>query len=313
MEIQRLAPEKFQHPEVTAKGEERALVGLTRLHTLWINTGSLCNLTCQGCYIESSPTNDRLAYITLDEVIPYLDEIERDGLAVEEIGFTGGEPFMNPAFPEILKTCLERGFSILVLTNAMKPLINKQQSLLALKDAYADKMTFRVSIDHYKQERHEELRGKKSWEPMLGGVKWLVENGFRVAVAGRSHWHEPEESVRDGYRALFDVYQIPVDANDPTALVLFPEMDETTDVPEITVSCWAILGVSPEAMMCATSRMVIRRKDDDGPVVMPCTLLPYDERFEMGRDLAASSKSVRLNHPHCAKFCVLGGGSCSAT
>lgn len=90
-------------------------------------------------------------------------------------------------------------------------------------------------------------------------------------------------------------------------------MDETQDVPEITVSCWDILGVRPDAMMCATSRMVIRRKEDTGPVVVPCTLLPYDERFEMGRNLADSATSVRLNHPHCAKFCVLGGGSCSAS
>ena len=312
MKTQSLAHKKFQHPEITAKGEERALVGLTRLHTLWINTGSLCNLTCHGCYIESSPTNDRLSYIALDEVAPYLDEIERDGLPVEEIGFTGGEPFMNPEFPKILEASLVRGFAVLVLTNAMKPLINKKQSLLALKETYAGKITFRVSIDHYRRERHEELRGAKSWEPLLAGVKWLVENGFQVAVAGRSHWQEPEECVRQGYRALFATEQIPVDANDSMALVLFPEMDETVDVPEITVSCWDILGVSPDAMMCATSRMVIRRKEDDGPVVVPCTLLPYDERFEMGRDLAASSTSVRLNHPHCAKFCVLGGGSCSA-
>jgi len=27
--------------------------------------------------------------------------------------------------------------------------------------------------------------------------------------------------------------------------------------------------------------------------------------------LADSVGVVRLNHPHCAKFCVLGGGACS--
>lgn len=165
MNFHRLAPDKFQHPDVTAKGEERALVALTRLHTLWINTGSLCNLTCHGCYIRSSPTNDRLAYITLDEVRPYLDEIERDGLPVEEIGFTGGEPFMNPDFPEILRACLERDFTALVLTNAMKPLLNKKQALLALRAEFSDRVTFRVSIDHYRRDRHEELRGEKAGSP----------------------------------------------------------------------------------------------------------------------------------------------------
>ncbi|MFB3054017.1 MAG: radical SAM protein, partial [Alphaproteobacteria bacterium] len=45
---------------------------------------------------------------------------------------------------------------------------------------------------------------------------------------------------------------------------------------------------------------------------LACTLIPYDSRFELGVTLAQADQSVSLNHPHCAKFCVLGGGSCSA-
>ena len=74
-------------------------------------------------------------------------------------------------------------------------------------------------------------------------------------------------------------------------------------------------------MMCASSRMVVKRRGAAKPVVVPCTLLPYIEAFEMGTTLAQSqsadggmfdSGAVKLCHPHCAKFCVLGGGSCSA-
>jgi len=89
-------------------------------------------------------------------------------------------------------------------------------------------------------------------------------------------------------------------------------MDATKDVPEITTACWDILGVSPDAMMCASSRMVVKRKGASHPTVVPCTLLPYDPQFELGRTLREASGSVPLNHPHCARFCVLGGGSCSA-
>ena len=63
-----LDPRKFQNPFVTAKGEKRAQVKLKALETLWFNTGTLCNLTCQHCYIESSPKNDRLVYLTAAEV-----------------------------------------------------------------------------------------------------------------------------------------------------------------------------------------------------------------------------------------------------
>jgi len=31
----------------------------------------------------------------------------------------------------------------------------------------------------------------------------------------------------------------------------------------------------------------------------------------MGARLEDAMGAVKLNHPHCARFCVLGGGSCS--
>ncbi|MDA8781786.1 hypothetical protein N9N16_01100 [Porticoccaceae bacterium] len=64
-------------------------------------------------------------------------------------------------------------------------------------------------------------------------------------------------------------------------------------------------------MMCASSRMVVVPRGSK-PVVMACTLLAYDQRFNLGESLAEASTDVSLNHPHCAKFCVLGGGSCSS-
>jgi hypothetical protein len=93
--------------------------------------------------------------------------------------------------------------------------------------------------------------------------------------------------------------------------MLFPEMDAEVDVPEITESCWGILHKSPDSMMCASSRMVVKRRGADRPAVVACTLLPYDPAFELGATLAEASRPVALNHPHCAKFCVLGGAACS--
>ena len=84
-------PRKFRDPLLTAAGEKRAHVALKGLETLWFNTGTLCNLTCGHCYIESSPKNDRLVYLTAAEVAEYLDEIETSGLPTSLIGFTGGE------------------------------------------------------------------------------------------------------------------------------------------------------------------------------------------------------------------------------
>lgn len=307
-----LAPAKFRDPDVTAKGERRASVALAALRTLWLNTGTLCNLACRNCYIESSPTNDRLAHLSAAEARAFLDEIVATGLPTDEIGFTGGEPFMNPDLPAMLDDALARGFRVLVLTNAMRPMMKQAEALLGLNARFGARLTLRVSIDHYAEALHQVERGPRSWGPTMQGLDFLVRHGFSVRVAGRTVWGEDEAALRRGYQRLFDARGVKLDAGDPAHLVLFPEMDAGADVPEITTACWDILGRSPDAMMCASARMVIKRKDADRPAVVACTLLPYDPQFELGATLAEAAGAVKLNHPHCAKFCVLGGASCSA-
>ena len=140
---------------------------------------------------------------------------------------------------------------------------------------------------------------------------WLANNGFAVSVATRRLSGESEAEIRRGFAGLFGELGIAIDSDDPLALTVFPEMDEAADMPEITESCWAILGKSPEDVMCASSRMVVKFKGAARPTVIACTLLPYDKRFDLGPSLAGALGGVPLNHPHCAKFCVLGGGACS--
>jgi uncharacterized Fe-S cluster-containing radical SAM superfamily protein len=306
-----LDPAKFKDALVTAKGEQRAHVGLKALETLWFNTGTLCNLTCRNCYIESSPRNDRLVYLSAAEVASYLDEIARDGHATRLIGFTGGEPFMNPELPAMLDDVLSRGLKAMVLTNAMKPMHKMKPALLSLLQRHGRNLTLRVSIDHYGRTLHEAERGVRSWKPTIEGLVWLAEAGFDVHVAGRRFSDESESEVRAGYARLFAELGVSIDAHNPMTLVLFPEMDATVDVPEITTACWGILKKSPDSVMCASSRMVVKRKGAERPAVVACTLLPYDPQFELGETLADSVGAVRLNHPHCAKFCVLGGAACS--
>jgi sulfatase maturation enzyme AslB (radical SAM superfamily) len=269
---------------------------------LWLNTGTLCNLACATCYIESSPVNDALVYLGLAEAEAYLDEAAAVG--AREIGFTGGEPFMNPAIVAMLLAALDRGFTLLVLTNAMRPMRRFEAALLDIPEAERERLTFRVSLDHYTRPVHEAERGAGTWEKALSGLQWLAANGFPVAIAGRRLGDEDE--ARRGYERLFAELGLI-----SRHLVLFPAMDAAADVPEISESCWSILGVSPASPMCASSRMVVKAKGAARPHVVACTLLPYDPRFAMGESLAAAARPVPLNHPHCARFCVLGGASCS--
>lgn len=311
-------PIKFNHPDITAKGEARASVSFRRIETLWINTGTLCNIECANCYIHSSPTEDRLVYFTAADAARLFDEAAaiaaEGGQSLPEIGFTGGEPFMSPDMLVMTEDALARGHDALILTNAMQPMMRPKvkQGLVSLREKYGNALKLRVSIDHHTEALHDAERGKGSFAKAVEGLRWLAANGFSLAIAGRTISGESDAAERAGYAAFLAREGIALDADDPSALLLFPEMDERAEVPEITTACWDILHKNPADMMCATSRMAVKRKGAAAPVLVACTLLPDDPQFEMGQTLRESLSPVKLNHPHCAKFCVLGGASCSA-
>ncbi|MFT4889048.1 MAG: MoaA/NifB/PqqE/SkfB family radical SAM enzyme [Pseudohongiellaceae bacterium] len=305
--------DKFIDPQLTADGKERASVALQSLQTLWFNTGSMCNLSCDNCYIESNPHNDRLTYLTVQDVASYLEEIETLRLPTALIGFTGGEPFLNPDFLNILQLTLEKGFATLVLTNGFRRIERYKAELLALNKRYGDKLQLRISLDHHSSSIHEKERGARTFDPALKTAKWLFDQRFRLSIAGRAIESESQRDAMQGYQDLFKEYGIGLNANSSEHLVVFPEMDLEKDVPEITVDCWDILNKKPEQQMCASERMIVKHKGNDKPAVMPCTLLAYDPQFILGTNLNSAEKKVQLNHKFCAQFCVLGGASCSST
>ncbi|MEK7233413.1 MAG: radical SAM protein [Elusimicrobiota bacterium] len=292
---------KWAVAETTAQGKARAVVPPGTLKTLWLNTGTRCNIECANCYIESSPRNDRLEYLRLTEIRPFLDEAREMGAS--EIGFTGGEPFMNPHLLAMAGECLERGFSVLILTNAMSPMTSRKRELLDMLTRHGRDLRLRVSLDHHTAAAHDAERGAGAFDKTMAGLRQLLDAGFDASVAGRTFVDEDENAAREGYRRAIGT---------EIKLTVFPEMGAAGELPEITTECWGLLGKTPESVMCASSRMVVKRRGEQRPAVVACTLIPYDARFELGRTVRESWRPVALQHPHCASFCVLGGGSCTA-
>ena len=71
------------------------------------------------------------------------------------------------------------------------------------------------------------------------------KNGFAMHVAGRTVWGDTDAESRAGYAAFYAKHGFDIDAYNPATTLLFPEMDETVEVPEITTACWGILNKSP--------------------------------------------------------------------
>ena len=84
---------KFENKFLTVSGKQRAFIKTKQFKTLWFNTGTLCNLTCKNCFMESSPTNDQLSYLSFEEFKNYIDESMVKNYGTKEVGFTGGEAY----------------------------------------------------------------------------------------------------------------------------------------------------------------------------------------------------------------------------
>ncbi len=305
-------PRPFADPHRTARGEKHASVKLARLSTLWFNTGTLCNIACAGCYIDSSPRNDRLVYLARAAFDRFLDEAAALHPELREIGLTGGEPVLNPDAPGMIAAALARGYRVLVLTNAMRPMQRHRARLERLAAGAADRLPFRVSLDYFTCAGHEAVRGAGSFAPALAGLVWLDRAGFPLAVAARLSAPAEEARLRTGFAHLFHEQDLPIDAWDPTQLVLFPELADPALPPEIGATAWAALHAGGREVMCGSSRMVVHRKGEAAPRVVACTLQPYEAEFDLGASLEEAARPVVLNHPHCARFCVFGAASCSA-
>ena len=248
---------KFQNPDFTAKGEARAFVSLyAPADALVQHRQPVQHHLRQLLHrIEPAQRPPRLSLARRRPLLP--GRGRRPAAPVEEIGFTGGEPFLNREFPAMLGEAPGTGLSRAGpdQRDEADAAAQSQSCSIYARDT-ARSLTIRVSIDHFLPEKHEAVRGRGTWRPMLEGLRWLGADGFDLRVAGRTLWHEPEADVRAGFAAPVRAEGIPIDAHDPASSRAVSGDGRTNDVPEITTRCWSILGVRPEQMMCASSRMV---------------------------------------------------------
>ena len=162
--------DKFLNPLVTAKGEERAWVDLTGVKTLWFNTGTVCNITCANCYIESSPENDRLVYFTTADLNNYLDQITKvDTVVMDKTGTLTKGIFevQDVVSKELDKTEFVKMVAALEV-NSTHPIAQ------AIVD-YAGEAYKEVSVTDVEEISGHGLKGKINQKVILAGNGKLLE------------------------------------------------------------------------------------------------------------------------------------------
>lgn len=290
-----------------------ASVSFKRLDDLWFMLGSRCNLSCIHCYVGSSPTNDTLEPLTLDEVRCFLDEGARHGL--RHVYLTGGEPFLNPRILSILEAALEEGREATVLTNATRPLAKVLDRVIALAREAHGRLHFRVSLDHYLESRHDAIRGP-------GQFRLTVDTAVRLAEAELSPIITSTAEVFRGnpispaqcearYKAIFADRGVDVEVKIlPSVLQMGSQLeriDRPDETPLLTEEYLQGARIDKGALMCSNSRSVLKR---DGRLrVFPCPIIYEVPDFDLGATLAESfARPVPLVHRACASYCCCASG-----
>ncbi len=320
---------KFQHTTKTADGQPRGCIkpmGREGFRELWFHTGTKCNLSCPSCLEGSSPTNDRLEFLTQTDVQLYLNE-SRQFPNLERICFTGGEPFLNPHFMGILDAAMKEGEPVMVLTNATQPLERKFDELVALQKTYVEKygrdnLLLRVSLDSYNKDDHDDERGKGTFQRTLGAMKQLQGAGIQIALAGRilndAKFTPGLVAVKKtNYRQLLRDNGI----SDDIDILIFPRLEDpyshlsdhpVIEAKEPTAECLANYAKDKQhEWMCNYLKFVIKPNGGEARVYA-CTIVDDDEAFDHGRSLVeAVEQQTYMKHPRCYTMCFKGNASCS--
>jgi AdoMet-dependent heme synthase len=279
-------------------------VSLTHLDNLWFQvSGTLCNIACAHCFNNSGPNVKTFGFLTLETVRNELGIAAGEG--VKEIFFTGGEPFLHPALPEMLSLSLKHAPTT-VLTNGM--LINDRiaDRLAAIERAARYSLEIRVSLDGYTEEMNDTIRGQGVFRSAIGAVARLSQRGLLPLVTIVRTWPEEEElSTLAGFaRALREAgYNRPRIKVLP-ALPLGRELERSVGAETgALLSEEMLVGFDRELLMCSNSRIVT-----DGGVWV-CPLLVEKPDARLGQTLADSKTAYELGHNVCVS-CYQYGTIC---
>jgi AdoMet-dependent heme synthase len=279
-------------------------VPMRQLDTLWFQVaGTLCNIACTHCFISCSPANHTHEMMSLDAVLPRLEEAKR--LGVREYYFTGGEPFINRDMIAILEVTLRQGPAT-VLTNGMllKPALCGELRRLFDESIYS--LDLRVSLDGFDRESHDAIRGAGVWDKVMTGLQNLAACGLNPVITVT----EAAEGVgsEEGRRRFLDLIRsFGFDKPRLKVLALFRTGAEETR--SRGYESWERLtgqemtAADASILQCSSCRMVTSRG------VYVCPILINEPDAKMGDAIEETLRPFPLAHGACYT-CWVDGVSC---
>ena len=281
-------------------------ISLSHLDELWFQvSGTLCNLTCNHCFISCSPTNKNFGLLSLATVQASLEQSVE--LGVKGYYFTGGEPFLNPEMTAILIATLQYGPAT-VLTNATVLKQDWIDALVTASRASRYSLEFRVSIDGFDPTTNDPIRGAGTFVRALAGVQQLVKAGFLPIITATRTW-----PIADDRTVLANFITTLKEADyDRPRIKLLPTLhigaeaqrsSGYTDAERVTSEM--LDGFDNSQFVCEHARIVTDRG------VHVCPILIEEPDSLLGSDLQqATQADYAITHGACLT-CYQYGAICS--
>ncbi len=280
-------------------------LSLHALDNLWLQVGgTVCNLRCAHCYLSCSPRNRFFEFMTLDHVKSCLEESAE--LGIKEYYITGGEPLMNPQFPDILEMTLAHGPAT-VLTNGtlFSPDVVERMAKMEADSIYS--LEIRISLEGYTARMNDAIRGEGSFRKAVKGVNLLVQHGFLPIITLTKTWDEEDEEVLEGFRKMLKAggYYRPRLKVLPS-LKIGREMERDRSYTKHEwVTEQMMVGYDISQFVCSTTRVATSRG------VYVCPILLGEDDAYMGESLKESLGGVELRHQACFTCYSNGVISCN--
>ncbi|MFD1150086.1 radical SAM protein [Saccharothrix hoggarensis] len=139
---------------------------------LQVHPTRLCNLRCLHCYSSSGPD------VAESVPIAVLSAVVRDAAALgyDVLNVSGGEPFLYPELPALLRAARAAGMRTTVTTNA----VALTQRRIGVVRGLVDLVAVSLDGDRATHDRIRDLEG--CFDKALAGIRRLTEAGIPVGV-----------------------------------------------------------------------------------------------------------------------------------
>ena len=154
----------------------RAIADGTLPGRVWLYTNYHCNLACSYCLTESSPRSER-RQLEPSTMLAVAEQAKELGFTA--LGVTGGEPFLLPWLPEIVREMASH-LPVVVLTNAT--LFGGDRIERAALMAHPG-ISVQISLDSHLPDVNDMARGADNFVKVVEAVPKLIARGVRVRIA----------------------------------------------------------------------------------------------------------------------------------